>query len=369
MLVPAIALVPYDTAIEYITPSDLKALAAPHIREIACELCNNPNLKKSSQQELRFGSNGSLSIHLGETKIGQWHDHETGEGGSIIDLVARQTGSNFSGACYWLIARLGYRDAIPNADELERRRAESAALMVVHQAEKAAIVAKKQALALKIWNASIPPAGTPVETYLRGRACWQSWLTDGRAIRFNPAFPMDYGGNYPALVAAMTDVENAECTGVHRTHLQQGGLGKGVRGKKMLGPAKNAIVRLRDEPGTTATIAEGIENALSTSALLGIATPIVAACLSAGNMRTMPLLRGVTNTHVVADVLDNDVGIEAACHYAARCHMAERMWTIFTPPPPYEDANDAVSHLLQLPGHSVDESQPETDQIRRQVYE
>ena len=54
---------------------------------VARELLGEPNKSLSSRHELRYGSRGSLSIDL--TK-GVWRDHETGEGGGVLALVARE---------------------------------------------------------------------------------------------------------------------------------------------------------------------------------------------------------------------------------------------------------------------------------------
>ncbi|MFA7281755.1 MAG: AAA family ATPase [Sterolibacterium sp.] len=72
------------------------------IGPVARELCGEPNAKLSSKDELRFGTNGSLSVDLQKDT---WYDHEAEEGGGVLDLVSRSTGRPDGKA--WLIER-GY---------------------------------------------------------------------------------------------------------------------------------------------------------------------------------------------------------------------------------------------------------------------
>lgn len=107
-----------------VDPADLKMLAEPHIAEIAIELCGQPNQKLSSSNDLRFGTKGSLSTVLHTSNAGRWKDHETGDYGSIIDLVMRELAIEFSSACKWLTSRLGLTDQQPDTSFLLKRRAE-----------------------------------------------------------------------------------------------------------------------------------------------------------------------------------------------------------------------------------------------------
>lgn len=341
MLLPVLPPLPPEP--DRIEPADLKLLAAPFARDIASELCGEPNRRMSNASRIRYGRRGSLSVDLRPASAGVWKDHETGEGGSIIDLASRQLGLSFPAACDWIAARCGVGDGTIDADDMARRREEMAALAALQDAEDAQDRAARVDAAWAIWMASVPPAGTLAQTYLTARRCWQPWLASGNAIRFSPACSMDDGGTYPAMVAAMTDALTGEFTGCHRTHIAPGGSGKGARGKRMLGTAKGAVVRLRDEPGSTACFAEGIETALSTPALIGATPPKVIATLSAGTMRTLPIMPGVENALVMADIDESEAGLEAAKHLAAEYHIAGKEWAIHTPPPPYLDANDALT--------------------------
>ena len=56
------------------------------IKDIALELLGEPNKRLSSNNELRFGSFGSMSIDLDKNTF---FDHEANEGGGVVDLLKR----------------------------------------------------------------------------------------------------------------------------------------------------------------------------------------------------------------------------------------------------------------------------------------
>jgi hypothetical protein len=77
------------------SPRDFASLMEP----VARELLGEPNESASSERELRYGKRGSLSINL---EKGTWIDHETGEGGGVLDLVTRETGRKDKARLDWL---------------------------------------------------------------------------------------------------------------------------------------------------------------------------------------------------------------------------------------------------------------------------
>src|SRR5262245_26588165 len=52
-----------------------------------------------TKSELRWGRNGSRSVNLDK---GVWYDHERQEGGSLLELIKRETGVNGSSGVQWL---------------------------------------------------------------------------------------------------------------------------------------------------------------------------------------------------------------------------------------------------------------------------
>lgn len=174
--------------------------------------------------------------------------------------------------------------------------------------------------ALRIWESALPMRDTLAETYLVSRGVTYA----GDALRFHPSCPFG-PERHPAMVALMTNVETAKPTGIHRTALLPDGSGKASPGKKMLGIARSAVVRLTADAEVTdgLGIAEGIETAL--------ATPYrpIWACLSAGTMFAMPVLSGVGALTIFAD--HDPTGIEAANECGMRWHEAGREVTIVAP--------------------------------------
>jgi hypothetical protein len=75
---------------------DFEALIDP----LARHFFGDPNLRMSSQAELRFGTHGSLAVDL-EKSV--WHNHETLTGGGVLDLVKAHKGfTETRDALQWL---------------------------------------------------------------------------------------------------------------------------------------------------------------------------------------------------------------------------------------------------------------------------
>ena len=81
--------------------AELRALTP----EIAAELLGNPTFRAG--QEWRWGRKGSLSVVIGGARAGMWFDHEAGDGGGLVDLVAREKGFSRTDALDWTADRIG----------------------------------------------------------------------------------------------------------------------------------------------------------------------------------------------------------------------------------------------------------------------
>ena len=66
---------------------------------VARDLLGEPNEPLSTEDELRFGTRGSLSVNL---KAGTFFDHEAGVGGGVLDFVMRERHIDKEGALAWL---------------------------------------------------------------------------------------------------------------------------------------------------------------------------------------------------------------------------------------------------------------------------
>ncbi|MBN8245243.1 toprim domain-containing protein [Nitratireductor aquimarinus] len=171
---------------------------------------------------------------------------------------------------------------------------------------------KRRHDALSVWGRSRRIAGTLAETYLRSRGL----SYDGDALRFWR------GGR--AMVALITNAITGEPQGIHRTFLDRDGK---CMSKRMLGTAKDGVVRLSGDDSVTSgvAIAEGIETAL--------AVPFrpVWACLSAGQLAAFPVLPGIESLTIFADNDASGTGQSAANECGQRWHDAGREVTIVAP--------------------------------------
>lgn len=321
----------------------VKVLAGSLTADIATELLGAPNRKLSNRRELRFGRHGSMTVDLRPGHAGRWFDHSGGIGGDLIALVQREFACDFMAAVDFLAGRVGFGNT--TQDDISARTADRAALTAAQAAQDERERAERIQMAAEVWRASTPPGGTPVEAYLRNRRCWHDWLADGEAIRWNPETPMS-GGRFPCMVSAMINVQTGEFTGMHRTHVTPDGF-KGAGGKKMLGTYMGSVIRLRSEPGEVGAIGEGIENTLSAVSLHGRNYPVVAAAMAAGNLKTLEPFAPVNLWSIYAD--RDEVGLDAAIHFAARAEVIGVVREVFFPGTGYADFNDH-SMNKKIPG-------------------
>ncbi len=160
--------------------------------------------------------------------------------------------------------------------------------------------ARSAAAALRIWGSARPIVGTPAERYLEHRGL----RTDSSELRYHPRTP--HGPHpltcfRPALIAAVRD--GSGVVGVHRTFLdprraRPAGLEEPRCG---LGRFGSGAVRLGGIAPSLG-LAEGIETALSASALFGLPCW---ATLGTERFRLVVLPREVTELVLF---LDNDAG-------------------------------------------------------------
>jgi putative DNA primase/helicase len=260
----------------------------------------------------RWRHKGSLAVEVSGPKRGLWHDHEAGQGGDALALIAHLRRTGLREAIQWGRTWLG-DDAAPVTPAPAPRPSTPA-------------VAASRPMALRLWQEARPAAGTPVETYLRGRGLI---LEDAAPIRFHPSCPRG-DERLPAMVALMTDPATGEPCGLHRTYLLPDGSDRlrDAKGKAMLGNA--GMIRLTPDDEITAGLgmAEGIETALAV--MQGFGWRPVWAATSAGAMARFPILPGIEALTVFADA--DGAGLEAAQTCIARWSDAGREAQLQAPP-------------------------------------
>jgi putative DNA primase/helicase len=192
-------------------------------------------------------------------------------------------------------------------------------------------------LAQIIWAQASPVTGSLAEGYLNSRECVLP-ATATSVLRFHPLCPFG-AGKVPAMIALMQHVITDEPTGIHRTALNLGQTGKvhpPCGPKRMLGSSRSAAIKLQPHNGVLG-VAEGIETALSASQLFNVP---VWALLSAGGIRSCPLIPGVKQLFIFAD--HDEAGLTAARQCAIRYSNSGVPTTIRHPPTPNADYNDVL---------------------------
>ena len=126
------------------------------------------------------------------------------------------------------------------------------------------------------------------------------------------------------MVAPMTDALTGEFRSVHRTRLNP-------KDKAMLGPAKEAVVRLSpdDEVTDGLHICEGIETGM---ALLAMGFRPLWCALSAGGIANFLVLGAVESLTIFADRDANGAGERAALDCTDRWQAAGRDVCVLIPP-------------------------------------
>lgn len=296
-----------------VSPSDLARMLSERVDDVALHLKGDrPSYRHGA--EIRYGARFSMSIVVKGDKRGSWIDHESGQGGDALALVAYLRGHGQADAIDWAKRFLGIADggALPPPP---------APCPVEKKPETKETVENARA----IWREAIRAVGSPVERYLASRSLT---LPATPVLRFHPACPRGKE-RLPAMIALLTDASTGEPRGIHRTFLRPDGSGKADgQSKMMLG--NGGVVRLvPDENVTTGLgIAEGIETAMSAMQIAGW-VPVWAAT-SAGAISTFPVLDGIECLTIFSDA--DQAGEKAARACTERWTEAGREVTVHRAP-------------------------------------
>ena len=185
--------------------------------------------------------------------------------------------------------------------------------------------AKRSEAALAIWQSAKQAQGSLVETYLVSRGIY---LPLSCALRFHAGLKHPSGGNWPAMVALVTNGADGAPLAIHRTFLARDGGGKAPVDpqKMMLGPCRGGAVRL-GESGDVLMVGEGIETCLA--AMMATGKPAWAA-LSTSGLRALYLPTELREVIVLAD--GDKPGEAAALDCALRWRREGRRVRIARPP-------------------------------------
>jgi putative DNA primase/helicase len=262
--------VTYDTSLD-----DLKAALADRIKDLALELLGKPT--KRSGREWRWGSKGGQAVVIRGAKRGLFHDHDSGAGGSPLDLIMFARGCGFVEAVRWARDwagmpddRAARRDTAAERERECKRAAEAA--------KEAADRAHRIATAQLKWKYAICIDGTVAERYLvetrsipRPAAGWQD------TVRF--------GGNCLILCATTADgfvqaVQSVYLTADAQKISEEEAERRQHAVKQTTGPLSGAAVRLPGAEDGPLLIAEGPETGLSLWVATGLETWIALGGMS-----------------------------------------------------------------------------------------
>jgi DNA polymerase I-like protein with 3'-5' exonuclease and polymerase domains len=172
---------------------------------------------------------------------------------------------------------------------------------------RASTDARSLALALRLWEAAQPLAGTPAITYLRDiRGIDIEALPPklDQVLRFHPSCPFGPGMSRPCLLALFRDVESDAPAGIHRIALTPETLAGRRVERRMLGrwPTARAIKLWSAAPRLF--LGEGIETTLAAASRMrfrGEPMRPAWAAGSSGNIAKLPLVPGVEQLVLLTD--------------------------------------------------------------------
>lgn len=196
--------------------------------------------------------------------------------------------------------------------------------------------ADKTSFIRKIWQQTLPAAGTVVEHYLAQRGLIGPIPP---TLRYLPnCLHTPTGKRFMAMVAAVTLWPNREVAAIHRTYLKPDGSGKieHPQARMMLGRASGGAVRFAPH-GDRLGIAEGIETALSVQQATSLP---VWACLSTSGLQNVAVPDDVREVVICAD--HDAPGLKAAHAAADRLSHLGKQVRIALPPQAGHDFNDIM---------------------------
>lgn len=323
----------------------LRSLNTP-APEIVKSLLGEPKPHLTKGTKWRYGTRGSLAV---DAARGIWFDHESGQGGGMLDLIVAQTSCrNQTEALEWL----------KNENHLTHIAKPPVKTAVCHQ--KAKDLAK-QKIGLDLWDSARPISGTLAETYLVfHRSLPRRLVNSVETLRYHPHVPanpyMRRSNHHPAMLALVQDPTGG-AAGIHITYLQaDGSKAKIDPQKRLLGTnLSGCSVRFADAHTTHIVVGEGIENTLAAMFLSGLPA---AATLSSSLMRSFipwqmideitpapdhdrPSSRGVKPGQDAADALRQRL---SGSHHINACLL------------PHRPGSDHAETLHRCPMHPDDEA-------------
>lgn len=137
--------------------------------EVARRLLGDPPRTQRSGDTWRYGTHGSLAVHVGGDRAGTWRDFEAGEGGGTLDLVQHVQQCDKAAALRWLEDEGLIERRTAHGDGRDRAQATASTPQATPrqpQSDKTAPVAAA------ILRAAVTADDTPARRYLARRWTW-----------------------------------------------------------------------------------------------------------------------------------------------------------------------------------------------------
>jgi len=257
--------------------------------------------------------------------------------------------------CFGCHARGGHLDWLR---EVERLSPDAAIDVIFHWQGRTASMRRRDdddlrtlRLALALWQAAKPIAGTPALRYLADvRGIDVEMLPADAPLRFHPRCTFGPGQRLPCLIALYQDIECDVPAGIHRIALTPDVFVGGEVERRSLGrwPRPRAIKLWLAT--TVLYLGEGIETVLAAATRLpyrdGTLMQPAWAAVSTSGISKFPVLTSVQELRLL---LDHDTAGEACgvpCR--ERWEAAGRKVTRLRPPQPGYDFNDVVLEKLRV---------------------
>lgn len=256
----------------------------------------------------------SLYVHLTGPRAGRWTDAATGQFGDLLDLVREACGL------------VDFRDVAEEARHFLSLPKPAPVWSTRAFGDDNRPVDRPAAeRAQRLFRMTVPLVGTLADAYLRERGILRA--STHAALRFHPScYYRDLAtgrtSSYPALIAAVTDAAGA-ITGVHRSWLDPGGVGKAKVDdpRRALGGLLGNGVRFGfpvNAPVQVMAAGEGLETMLSLAHVMPGMTMV--AALTANHLAAFRFPPGCRRIYIAADAdAAGRHGIEGLSRRAQEC--------------------------------------------------
>lgn len=325
------------------------AMLTARIDQLARDLL--PHGRRQGREWVCGGLDGregrGLSVCLSGAKQGVWAEFSAGLAGDPLDLIAQakcggDKGEALKWARGWLgLSNEGARTAAPPPPPPPR---------VDHAAE----AQKRRQRGARLFGEALPWPGTPVESYLAGRAIPRAALAHvPKALRYHAElFCYERQKPAPAMLACI--MRGSRMIGLHQTWIDRGADGVWRKAaidhaKKSLGSMSGGYIPLargasgkplsQAPAGDTVALCEGIEDGLT----IALECPEwrVLATINSGNLGAIDLPETVAEVVLCCDRDGENPAVARAVEQAMIRYGREgRTVRLVRPPEGFKDFND-----------------------------